>query len=1001
MKLLVLAAFWWHLGGVAAWRGANLRARRVSGFDKSVGHLDGSGAGASDGAGKHADKASLEETLGSMVVQFMQGKGPTLHDVVNTARGKMDLSDAVKRLDGKLPADVASLVRLTGASDAEKKGKLDEDSLQKARGILNNMVFEAWGELDNVIFEYKEFEEMNRGTYEQVMTDISNLGSDLAGLGGERTEATEGISKDDDNRKETEGILSNENEQYAKEEFEDSTELTIRKNDLVVFDFILQLTACKEPAFLQFDGRAADPGPQICNTSSGLELHFEDRRLQSKMERMMTPEARQALQRALGQIQGKVEFLQQDPPPEAGAPSPATTTGMPSVPPAVAPVKEEPAEGGQWKKCVNAKPNCGLLHDLMSLEWGKFKDSVDELAAEMEEEKQHHQETEKNLNTELGVINENKRKDNEHLAMAVASINTDTEESNEKTDLKHGLQTDYDEKVAKFKATISEILFTKMCAVRKVRDEVLTASSKSPPNKVKDCDVSDWVPKDGQCINPKGETITCDDACPDPNDPYKCGGKEMMKRDEVVAPNEFGIKCPALERQKKCAQRKCERNCQMSAWSGWSKCTKDCESGVQVKSRSVVSKPKNGGQKCDAVQESRPCHTGSCDRDCKLSQWSDWTPCTMACDGGLTERRKSVTLPIRGLGKCPKTDAPDRLEENPCNTQKCVGDEVCVAQQDLIIAIDGSGSLKEEGFKILKNFAVEFTQRYQSMAYGITTIRMGVLIFGQGRLISNPDGTTTIAPAENVQALTDDLDAVREAIGKLEWQRGFTNMAQAFALADTMFNTGRASAQSAILMLSDGKYSFRFQTAEKATELKDKGVQIFMAPVTPNEGGKELEDIKAWASPPWETNYEHIPGLEALEYNMKSFASRLLVKFCPDSFSPTLVAQQEDIKGYMLVHEQGWPDEKCAESWQEEKQDRAAGCAEAARKKGVVAFAYSDRGIRTSGDCYTQKIDYKPEDWEAFQANRKDTPCPGGGWEGNPFFDTFFVNPKTMPGQEV
>mmetsp|Transcript_79060 Transcript_79060/g.239836 ORF Transcript_79060/g.239836 Transcript_79060/m.239836 type:complete len:477 (+) Transcript_79060:453-1883(+) len=475
---------------------------------------------------------------------------------------------------------------------------------------------------------------------------------------------------------------------------------------------------------------------------------------------------------------------------------------------------------------------------------------------------------------------------------------------------------------------------------------------------------------------------------------------EMMKRDIVVDPNEFGVVCPGLEREKKCGQFKCAKDCTMSSWSGWSKCTKDCESGVQVKTRSIINKPKHGGKKCDAVQESRPCHTTSCDRDCALAPWSDWTPCTMACDSGITERRRSVIVPIRGGGKCPGDDAPQRLEEKPCNTQACMGDEICIAQQDLILAIDGSGSLKEDGFEILRDFAVELTKRYESKAYGITAVRMGVLLFGQGRLITKPGGNS-IAPAENIQALTDNLNLVRTEIEGLRWQRGFTNMAQAFALADTMFNSGRPTAQSALLVLSDGKYSFRFQTAEKAQELKDKGVQIYMAPISPSAGGKELEDLKKWASHPWDTNYERIPGLDALKHNKKAFANKLLVKFCPDSYSPTLIQQIEDTQGYMLIHEQGIPSVQCAEEWEEPRVNTAEECADFARKRGVMGFSFSDKGKRTRGQCWSAALDFQPEDWEELQAGRENAPCPGGDWEDNPFFNVYIVHPKTMPGNEV
>merc|ERR1719258_982971 len=92
----------------------------------------------------------------------------------------------------------------------------------------------------------------------------------------------------------------------------------------------------------------------------------------------------------------------------------------------------------------------------------------------------------------------------------------------------------------------------------------------------------------------------------------------------VAAPNEYGMECPQLERIKKCNQFKCPVDCVESEWSGWSKCSKECESGVQVRTRSILTKAKNGGKACDTVQEEQSCHTGSCDRDCSLDDWTDW-----------------------------------------------------------------------------------------------------------------------------------------------------------------------------------------------------------------------------------------------------------------------------------------------------------------------------------------------------------------------------------------
>merc|ERR1711879_971942 len=108
---------------------------------------------------------------------------------------------------------------------------------------------------------------------------------------------------------------------------------------------------------------------------------------------------------------------------------------------------------------------------------------------------------------------------------------------------------------------------------------------------------------------------------------------------------------------------------------------------------------------------------------------------------------------------------------------------------------------------------------------------------------------------------------------------GFTNMAQAFSMADKMLGQGgRPEAQSAVMVISDGKYSFKYQTAEKAQELKDKNVQIYMAPITDTRD-KGLIMLKKWASQPWRTNYERIPGLAALNGNYDIFVQKIIASF--------------------------------------------------------------------------------------------------------------------------
>jgi hypothetical protein len=662
----------------------------------------------------------------------------------------------------------------------------------------------------------------------------------------------------------------------------------------------------------------------------------------------------------------------------------------------------------------------------MSMEWGKFRDSFDELATEMEQDQDVYDKYMDNMNEQLNTINDGRTKCMETLAETISAINADTEEMSEKDDQERDLQQEYDREMKKFKDACTEILFTRICGVRKVRNQLMWDSTVSPPSKISDCDFTDWYPKDGVCIGIRGTQIDCDDTCPQP-DPYACGGLETMTRDVVVSPNEYGMECPQLERPKKCNQFKCPVDCVESEWSGWSKCTKECESGVRVRTRSILTKAKQGGRACDTVQEEEPCNTGSCDRDCELDDWTEWSPCSTACGGGTTEREKKVLILIRGQGKCPGGKSAERYAQDECNTQDCVGDEICIAFQDLILTIDGSGSLRESGFEVVRDFAANLTTRYRSMAYAEDKMKIGVVYYGNGQLESQPDGTTTIADALYVQGLTADLAAVETKIREMNWLRGFTNMAQGFHMADVMLGqTGRADAQSAVMVISDGKFSMKFQTAEKARELKDKNVQIYLVAITDAKSA-DLKIFRDFASRPTETNYVRIPGLEALKYNSDLFTGEIVAKFCPKAMSPSQVVQAaERNDNYLLAEGHMWPFQ-CAEGGSAVRDVTYHGqnvplerCRELAIETVPTryGFTWSDR---FGGICYTVAIRAIDAEWHIACVESGETwvgqyqgggsgcslPCPQRDdapwgrnsirWRRNQYFNAYAVTPSSHP----
>merc|ERR1719238_2183915 len=600
---------------------------------------------------------------------------------------------------------------------------------------------------------------------------------------------------------------------------------------------------------------------------------------------------------------------------------------------------------------------------MRSLMWGKFKDLVDELQATMDKNEFTFKALKADLNAQMDVMRSHKAKFTLALNEAIANIASTQEEIAAQQQEAAELEKNYKIFMKQCKKKIEWIMFQDICAYLKVRAKVMKFSKVSPPEKIADCAVSTWIPSD--CSMP------CDYKCPN-KDPYKCGGTQVLTRQVVVKNNQFGMVCPTLSRMRKCNQAKCPVSCTQSKWSGWSKCSKDCGGGAQSRTRSILVQPKNGGSSCNTAAESRPCNTGSCDRNCRLKKWTQWSPCSVACGGGFSERARKVLIPIRGNGKCPKSKSRIRYGLKKCNSHRCRGDEVCVAKQDLILSIDGSGSLRAEGFKILKSFVKELAAKYRGDQFGVRDQQIGIVQFGNGQILA--DGS--IADAKTVLPLTNDMKKVAKAVDGLVHLKGFTNMAQAFGVAEKLLLLGgRKAAQSAVMTITDGKPSFIFQTNEKVLQLKDKHTKLFFVPITEFRGN-ELKLMKKWASSPWPTNLVHVPGLDALGSSPKVFAQKCLVMFCPEAISPSSRKTKEVTRGYMLVREKG----VCGRRARLLKRRRAsaAECAALAQGKKLTSFALGTSFIR--GRCLGMKLKVKADTIKAFNKNRVKPKCPGGKW---------------------
>jgi hypothetical protein len=168
---------------------------------------------------------------------------------------------------------------------------------------------------------------------------------------------------------------------------------------------------------------------------------------------------------------------------------------------------------------------------------------------------------------------------------------------------------------------------------------------------------------------------------------------------------------------------------------------------------------------------------------------------------------------------------------------------------------------------------------------------------------------------------------------------------------------------------------------------------IFIAPIA--EGRDEgLKMLKKWSSQPWQTNYERIPGLLALEFNKEMFAGKLIAKFCSNSMSPSAMMQKEEQDSYMLIHEDGYLDDSCGHWTWYGKGYTIDDCIAQAHADNRSAFAFG-KGRFMAGGCYTEAIPVSLELWDSWSADRTHPPCPEGQWIGNPYFDTYAIQPVT------
>jgi uncharacterized protein YegL len=428
------------------------------------------------------------------------------------------------------------------------------------------------------------------------------------------------------------------------------------------------------------------------------------------------------------------------------------------------------------------------------------------------------------------------------LAQAIETENTNAESLRQKVIEYTALNEEYVAKKTTCDAKKTEIVNT-LCGIKIVRLEVYHNEGVYDIL-MQDCEVGDWVDND------------CDVTCG--------GGTQSVTREilqEAGPPENPGAECPPVVQKQACNQQGCPIDCKMNDWSGWTACSKDCGGGIKQKARSVEIEANNGGTACDATDSALMCNTGACDADCVLAEWAPWEKCSKSCNGGIEIRRKYILEDVRGAGlsqpPCPDENGAERFEERPCNMEACPPNLVCTSKADIVLVLDGSGSVRTNGFAATKLFARNLVER---MDVGENSTKIGLIRFSKEISV--------------LEQMTFDKDALLTQIDDMSFPRRTTSTSLAMSMAlDVLKAGGRKDVEkhnTIVFLVTDGRPN-NAEASNLMAETVRAAARLVVVPVGTGMGSAGLEQMMSWATFPPEENVLQAESYKALPAKVSAF----------------------------------------------------------------------------------------------------------------------------------
>jgi len=546
---------------------------------------------------------------------------------------------------------------------------------------------------------------------------------------------------------------------------------------------------------------------------------------------------------------------------------PVPRTAVPGNP-CTDPAKGAPSASKRGNKCTLSKGNCYKLQERFLLIQSGMKDEEADLQEEISKVEHYCDQARAGLEKQIAD-------DQDMLSNAQTKLAEATEkEANageiaRKTNDQHG-ETEGDLKYTMNKCTKKYLdAESELCALKKIRGELGKIQGGDGKTLFQDCEVSPWDPQ--QCTKDCAYDGT--------------GGDQNLTR-SVLTREDGGAKCLPLKAMRSCNSQPCPVDCKLEVWSGWSKCSAECGGGIQTRLREVSRAMKYGGKPCGSTSQTRQCATAACEANCVLSDWTAWTTCSKDCDGGTAKRQKFVTQKAQGAGTCADGWDKERLEYKECNMQRCAtvtssGILMCDKPLDVVLLIDGSGSLGSSGWAAEIKMAEAFLSAFEGTA---SQAQVAAVLYSGPRTWSGVRTCVTkgtgckiddVEVSPNVK-FTTDIAALKVKVKALTWPQGSTLTSLALLKAKSLLGLGRADSKSVVVVITDGR-PLSYRATWYASRMIRKSARLVWVPVT---RFAPLAFIKKVATRRWQENVVKVDSFEDLA-KAKEPVNHLIANICP------------------------------------------------------------------------------------------------------------------------